>query len=111
MSKLVNDEKELNECLKANPRLAVLFYASWCYFSQAFLPIFEKRATGLDELYRRVVIDDLDGLVSRDRIEVYPTVIYFERGKESRRLDGVPGRGLDEDQLNDFIADCRLFRL
>ncbi len=107
MSLLVQDEQELNNCLKANPRLAVLFYASWCPYSHRFLPLFEKQAQGKDS-YRRVIVDDLDRLVDKYEIEVYPTVLYFEQGKVARRLDGVHAAGLDEGQLKKFVADCRL---
>jgi thiol-disulfide isomerase/thioredoxin len=108
MSILIHNEKELNECLKATPRLAVLFYASWCPFSQEFLPIFEKQSTGKDKCYRRVIVDDLEGLVNKYKIEVYPTVIYFEYGKIVKRLDGAHLVGLSENQLIEFIAICKL---
>ncbi len=107
MSILVKDEQELNECLKATPRLAVLFYASWCPYSQRFLPLFEKQAAG-HAGYRRVLLDDLDRLADKYEIEVYPTVIYFEQGRVARRLDGVHAAGLDEVRFKRFVADCRL---
>ncbi|MFA6432030.1 MAG: thioredoxin family protein [Candidatus Margulisiibacteriota bacterium] len=108
MSILIHDEKELNECLKAVPKLAVLFYASWCPFSRKFLPIFEKHSTGKENNYRRVVLDDLEELAEKYNIEVYPTVLYFEKGKAVKRLDGIHEVGLDEDQLEDFISACKL---
>jgi thiol-disulfide isomerase/thioredoxin len=108
MSILLQSKKELNDCLKTNSKLAVLFYASWCPFSQRFLPQFEKRSTGQDHLYRRVVVDDLADLVNKYAIEVYPTVLYFENGKVVRRLDGEHGVGLDENQLNEFIIGCKI---
>ena len=107
MSVLVESEQELNECLKDNPRLAVLFYASWCPHSQRFLPLFEKQAAGKD-CYRRVIVDDLDALVDKYGIEVYPTIIYFEQGRIVKRLDGVHGAGIDEGKLTRFVAECRL---
>ena len=108
MSILLESEQELNDCLKASPKLAVLFYASWCPFSRRFVPIFEKQTTGQDKNYRRVIIDDLAGLVDKYDIEVYPTVIYFEQGKAVKRLDGEPHVGLNEKQLNGFLADCKI---
>jgi thiol-disulfide isomerase/thioredoxin len=107
MSVLVHSQQELNECLKAQPKVAVLFYASWCPFSRRFLPLFEQQAKG-KECYRRVIVDELDDLVDKYEIEFYPTVIYFEKGKIVRRLDAVHEVGLNDDQLAKFVADCRL---
>jgi len=108
MSILIDNEKELNACLKAAQKLAVLFYASWCPFSRQFLPIFEKHSTGKDKNYRRVVIDNLEELANKYKIEIYPTVLYFEKGKVVKRLDGIHEEGLTEDQLTEFISACRL---
>jgi thiol-disulfide isomerase/thioredoxin len=108
MSIIVKSEEELDECLKANPKLAVLFYASWCPFSRRFLPIFEKHSTGKDKHYRRIIIDELEDLVDKYEIEVYPTVLYFENGKVTKRLDGIHEIGLDKEQLAEFVADCKL---
>jgi len=35
-------------------------------------------------------------------VEVVPTVLLFERGIVTKRLDGVPGVGLNEKQLRDL---------
>jgi len=43
MSK-IDVEYGLDDILKSKDRVVVLFYASWCPFSQRFLPIFEKYA-------------------------------------------------------------------
>jgi thiol-disulfide isomerase/thioredoxin len=104
----IKSEQELNGCLAANPRLAVLFYASWCPHSRRFLPIFDKIVSGREQYFRRVVVDDLDDLVDKYDIEVYPTVLYFEDGKVVKRLDGIHGLGLDEEQLNGFITECKI---
>ncbi|HVN67720.1 MAG TPA: thioredoxin family protein [Candidatus Sulfotelmatobacter sp.] len=104
----IKSEQELNDCLATNPRLAVLFYASWCPHSRRFLPIFDKHVSGKEKYFRRVVVDDLDELVDKYDINVYPTVLYFEKRKVVKRLDGIAGLGLDEKQLNGFLADCRI---
>jgi len=36
--------------------------------------------------------------------DVVPTVIVFEKGKVSKRLDGEPGAGLKEKQLKELIS-------
>jgi hypothetical protein len=42
----------------------------------------------------------------RYEVEVFPTVLFFENGAVSKRLDGIPGVGLTEKHLVDFIAAC-----
>jgi thiol-disulfide isomerase/thioredoxin len=108
MSEIINSEKELELFLNSCPKAAVLFYASWCPFSQRFLPIFEQKAESFKGSCRRVAIDDLGGLVGKYSINVYPTVILFENGKASKRLDGRSGVGLNEKQLSEFIGGCGL---
>jgi hypothetical protein len=39
-------------------------------------------------------------------IEVFPTVLFFEKGAVAKRLDGARGAGLNEKQLANFIASC-----
>lgn len=84
----------------------VLFYATWCPFSQMFLPIFEKNAEkkGLD--CARVTIDDKASLFEKFGVEYMPTVIYFKNGKVSKRLDAAPHVGLSEKQLQDLVKSC-----
>jgi thiol-disulfide isomerase/thioredoxin len=53
MSK-IDVEYNLDEALKTKGRVYVLFYASWCPFSQRFLPIFEKYARDNPETCLRV---------------------------------------------------------
>jgi thiol-disulfide isomerase/thioredoxin len=100
-------EADLNSALKTIDKVCVLFYASWCPFSQRFLPIFEKASKNKD-CYARVVIDDDESLAEKYDIEFYPTVLFFDNGKATKRLDGTSGRGLNEDQLSAFLKGCGL---
>ncbi len=108
MSELIDNEKELDEILKTNDRVAILFYASWCPFSARFLPIFEKHAKNIGGSCRRILVDDKDALIDNYSVEVYPTVIFFNKGKVVKRLDGVHGEGLNEKKLVEFINTCGL---
>ena len=108
MSRLIDTGQELEETLRTAEKLLVLFYASWCPFSQEFLPVFEKHSRELEHNCCRVLTDEVDGCEDQYSINVVPTVIYFEGGKAVRRLDGTPGRGLSEKQLLDIIDSCGL---
>jgi thiol-disulfide isomerase/thioredoxin len=105
MSRICNS-KELREITKSGQGIFVLFYAPWCPFSQAFLPVFEKHADGRDTDFVRVLLDGNEALFDEHGIEVYPTVLFFKDGRVSRRLDGKHLVGLKEKQLADLIVSC-----
>jgi len=101
----VNNDYDLIKILKATDHVITLFYASWCPFCARFLPIFKKHA----EIKGRnfvMVQDDQEAFADEYSVKIYPTVLFFERGVVAKRLDGVPGAGLDEKQLTEFIGLC-----
>jgi thioredoxin 1 len=99
-----NVEFEIEGILKRKPRVFVLFYASWCPFSQRFLPIFAKYAEGSHECLR-VVIDDKPSLCEKYSVDFVPSVLLFEQGAVTKRLDGEPRVGLDEAELINLLAE------
>jgi len=103
---LVQSPEELEAAIGSRDRLMVLFYASWCPFSQAFLPTYRKHAAAGEPCYVRILVDDGDALTEKYSIEVYPTVLYFEKEKVVKRLDGVYHSGLSKSQLEDFARRC-----
>jgi len=105
---LVPTNEALEDAIKTNANLFVLFYASWCPFSREFLPVFQDNAerSGGGPCYMRILVDDKDDVVRKYSIEVYPTVLYFENGRVAKRLDGTFHVGLDESRLEDFVWRC-----
>ena len=104
---LVNNNHDLIEILRATDRVIALFYASWCPFCVRFLPIFKKHAEGEGRNFV-IVQDDQETIADQYSVKVYPTVLFFENGVISKRLDGVLGVGLDERQLAEFVSLCPL---
>jgi thiol-disulfide isomerase/thioredoxin len=100
----INVEYGLEEMLKSKSKAVVLFYASWCPFSQRFLPTFEKFSKSRPESCLRIVTDDKASLCEKYEVDVVPTVLVFEKGKVAKRLDAVAGKGLSEKQLVDFVS-------
>ncbi|MFZ3384708.1 MAG: CDGSH iron-sulfur domain-containing protein [Candidatus Methanoperedens sp.] len=94
---------DLEDILKPRKRAFVLFYASWCKFCRAFLPIYDRYFEKEPETYLRLMIDDRDDLMDRYSVEIVPTVIVFENGRIKTRCDGEAGIGLSEKQLIDII--------
>ena len=98
MSK-IDVEYDLDDILELIDKVVVLFYASWCPFSQRFLPVFDKYAKDKADTCLWVVTDDKASLCEKYSIDVVPTVLLFQKGKVKKRLDGVAVAGLTEKQL------------
>jgi thioredoxin 1 len=102
----VTDEDALNKQLKANCKVVALFYASWCPFCRSLLPVFNGKALKDNStVFMRVKIDDDENpLWERYSIEAVPSLILFEDGKVSRRLDCELGMGLTEKQFTKWVG-------
>jgi len=103
---LLDGPAALEDVLRKRDRLFVLFYASWCPFSMAFLPQYLEHAQQGEPCYVRILSDDSDAHVRKYGIQVYPTVLYFEKGKLVRRLDGKHLAGLNRQALEKFAGEC-----
>jgi thiol-disulfide isomerase/thioredoxin len=103
---LLQSDAELDAAIASREKFMVLFYASWCPFSQAFLSTYRKHAGAGDPCYARIIVDDDHPLTEKYSIEVFPTVLFFEKGRLVRRLDGIYHRGLTQGQLEDFARRC-----
>jgi thioredoxin 1 len=102
----VVDDVGLEKQVKANPTVVALFYASWCPFCRNFLPVFKRYAEISDgAVYIKVRIDeDENPLWETYGFEAVPSLILFEGGQVSRRLDCTLGRGLTEPQFSTWLA-------
>ncbi len=105
--KWVDNADDLAEMVKTCEKAIALFYASWCPFCIRFLPAFKQQAQRKRGHFV-IVQDDDEVMAARYSVEVYPTVLFIEKGIVSKRLDGVLGVGLDEKKLAGFIASCSL---
>jgi len=106
MSLPIEDARRLQELIASGRDTLVLFYASWCPFSRAFLPVFEKHACG--EGCLRVLTDQVAGVEEAYSIDFVPTVMFFRDGKFHTRLDAVGGEGLSEEMLLELMRSCGL---
>jgi thiol-disulfide isomerase/thioredoxin len=98
---------EFDDIMKNKKKAYVLFYASWCPFSQRFLPIFEKYSEKRPQDCLRVKTDDKAKLCEEYSIDTVPTVLLFELGTVTKRLDGEPGAGLSEQQLKKLLSETQ----
>jgi len=106
----VDKGKELNVLLTKTEKLLVLFYASWCPYCINFVPLFDKKIVDFNVgTVLHVLLNDTNNPLWDDYdIEAVPTVIFFENGKVSKRLDGKSGLGLNERQLNVWLEQFRV---
>jgi thioredoxin 1 len=95
-------ESTFHEEIKNKDKAFVLFYATWCPFSQQFLPIFEEYSKGKPKECISVIVDEEPEVCEEYAVEYYPTVIMFKKGKVYKRLDAEPGIGLNKKQLKEF---------
>lgn len=102
MSK-IDVEFDLEEALKSKGRVFVLFYASWCPFSRRFLPVFGKYSEIKPQNCMQINIDNKPKLTEKYSVLIVPTVLVFNQGKVTKRLDGEAGAGLDEKQFKKII--------
>ena len=97
----VRDKNSLMKHLKSNSKVVALFYASWCPFCQTFLSVFDKHAAKDKSVtFMRVKIDeDENPLWELYSLVAVPSVIIFENGEVTHRLDCNLGSGLTENQF------------
>jgi len=94
--------------LKTARSLAVVFTASWCPFCSDFTPMFKSTLTENQLPYGSVDLTSYNNpLWETFQIEVVPTVVIFENGKVTYRVDGVYGRGLPQRVVNDVVHELR----
>ncbi len=107
MSKSERKESKKSESASEEPwsgkeRAFVLFYASWCPFSQRFLPIFKEFSKDKPNECLSIIVDDKPDLCEKYEIDYYPTVLLFSKGEVQKRLDPIPGFGLTKQQLKEL---------
>ena len=98
----IKRKSTFHEKIEKKDKAFVLFYATWCPFSQRFLPIFEEYSKSNPKECFRVIVDEEPEICEEYAIEYYPTVIMFKKGKVHKRLDAEPGVGLNKKQLKDL---------
>jgi thioredoxin len=97
-------QNDLETEFESKEKAFVLFYASWCPYSQRFLPVFQDYAKSNPLECISVVVDDKPELCDKYAIDYYPTVLLFKKGKVHKRLDAIPGVGLSKSQLAELTS-------
>jgi len=98
----VDVEYGLEEILTSKDNTFVLFYASWCPFSQRFLPVFDSFSRDRTRKCMRIVIDDKASLCEKYSVDVVPTVLLLR--KEKSRNDWTECQEKDSQRNNSLIS-------
>lgn len=94
MAKRVNKQSFSREVLEAEEAVLVEFYSDGCLGCKQFSPVLGE----MEEVYEaRIKIVKVNGAFSEELkeeygIEVYPTILFFQKGKEVERLRGIVPR-------------------
>ena len=105
----IYSKEELDVEVKKCKQVLALFYSSWCPYCIRFVPVFDSKIAELSfDRVIHVIMDDYDNpLWEIYEIGVVPTVILFEDGKVSKRLDGRFGSGLKEQQFDNWLEQFK----
>jgi thiol-disulfide isomerase/thioredoxin len=101
----VDNLRDLEQTLQEKDKVIAMVYTSGCPFCRRVLPVFEKQARE-QQRHLLLVADDEEHVADLYGIDVFPTLILFEKGQVVKRLDGKPGLGLNDKQIADFIQSC-----
>jgi thioredoxin 1 len=103
----VGNQRDLLDQLKGHKRAVALFYASWCPFCMNFQLVFDRYARENDssEFIRVNVDEDSNPLWEEYCLGAVPTIILFEYGRATKRLDGRFGSGISEKQFRDWLKN------
>ncbi len=105
----VFNKKDLDTELSKSNRVLALFYSSGCPFCKRFVMFFDYEATEADiaEVIH-VRLDDYSNRLWDDyAVPAVPSVIYFEDGKVSKRLNARLGRGLSEAEFSGWLKELK----
>jgi thioredoxin len=93
---------DLSPILNSNSPVIAVFYAEWCPFCISFLPEFERLKSDTFQIAEVDISDENNPLWEEYKIEVVPTLIAFEKGKETSRRNGRRGIGLGGKDIDDL---------
>ncbi|MCL2359170.1 thioredoxin family protein [Candidatus Bathycorpusculum sp.] len=105
---VVDNKSALELEIARAKRVLVLFYSSGCPHCMRFMPIFDEKAVNSMSSIVHVLMDDYDSSLWDDySVEAVPTVILFEDGRVSRRLDSLPGNCIKAEKFVDWLQEIK----
>ncbi len=99
---LKSNGSDLSPILESTFPVLAVFYAEWCPFCVSFLPEFEHLKSENFQIAEVDISDEDNPLWEEYRIDIVPTLIAFENGKETFRRNGRRGVGLGSRDIEDL---------
>lgn len=84
----VKNKTELEQLIKLQPRLIVVFSAKWCKPCQTLKADVLPNVTEIDWEYVIVDVEDCDDATEDYCIQSVPTMLIFDNGNQQKRLTG-----------------------
>ena len=105
----IDSKTELDAELKKCKQVLALFYSSWCPYCVRFVPVFDKKvaSAGFEKVIHVLLEDNDNQLWDEYNVGAVPTVIFFEDGKVTKRLDGRLGSGLKEERFLAWLDEFK----
>lgn len=97
--------EDFETMLKSSIPVVVMFYTAYCPHCRRFAPIFERHSSDQRYVFAKAdITSDDNPLWERCCVEVVPTVIAFQDGREISRRTATRGVGLSEEDLKDLLS-------
>lgn len=98
----MNQEQFTQQLLDADKPILVEYWAPWCVYCRRLAPALKRLSSRREDIQVvQINIDDNPELAQRERIEVIPTLVLYEKGQSLGSIV-APESGA---RIEDFLLD------
>lgn len=104
MAKRINEKDFDAEVLSVSIPVLVEFYSDGCLGCKQISPVLGDMEDIYEEQIKIVKVNAMfsTGLKENYHVTKYPTILFFQDGKEQERLEGIVSREVLEDTLKKY---------
>lgn len=84
----------IREILRGGKPVVVDFWAGWCHPCHTMVPILRDLAKEYDDriVFAKIDVENNSDLANQFNIKSIPTLVFFKKGKEWDRMNGIQSR-------------------